>query len=412
MKKRLFCSFVCSIFFFLFLVVTIRMLCALYVNSTGKSNDLTTFILSGLSIESAATDMTWSIKYPYHNTWIDRFDESFSSTQDFITSFCTTSFPYTENIYKVVQTFKNKVLKNLLDQNPGEYGKIADEIALAPDYVAPLVQNVVSFKQYCDSQGIPFLFVNTPSRDIVRYYEGKPEEIEHQNILYRSLNFAEQLKETDVDALFLAEDTVPTHIYQFDKSNHWLSSDALYATGIIANRLEAYGFTFDKDLFFEDNYYDFFRSKKNEIEAATGNSVPDSPLFIPLQEGNYTLYYAEEKLAEGCFSQVFLNSVDAYKPDGVYYNMVKLSNSLIYTIENHNTLYNADKKILIIGDSFDWLLVPYLSQQVSEVTFIHNASFTGSLETYLEQHPMDAVLMIYNDAEYYEEYSEKAFYLK
>ena len=46
---------------------------------------------------------------------------------------------------------------------------------------------------------------------------------------------------------------------------------------------------------------------------------------------------------------------------------------------------NKGKKILIIGDSFNWSTSSYLSIGVEDITVIHNVSFTRRLMSYIRQ---------------------------
>ena len=66
----------------------------------------------------------------------------------------------------------------------------------------------------------------------------------------------------------------------------------------------------------------------------------------------------------------------------------------------------------MIGDSFDWPLCAYLAMGVEQLTFLHNASFTGSILSYIDATSPDAVLICYNDAEFHEVYTEEAYYLE
>lgn len=405
MKKNFLCFAVSILFFVPFLVIVIRMGTALYVDYTDNSNRLTDFILQGRSIETVSSGDEWIKKYPFHQGFSKSALVQIEETQKVITGFCTSSFPFSEQIHELIQLYRENILQNTLNQDGGEYGAVASNIAQAPDYVAPLVENVLDFEDFCNKQGVPFLYIQTPRKDLALYYEGKSEGIKNPEIVYRSLAFQEQLAQKSSSVLFLGSSTIPQHIYEYDSTSHWSFEDSLFASQCIAQELnERFGFAFTTALSDPNNYQDFFAPYRSTMD------LPQQKLPTPVQQGSYTRIYAEgAEIVSGGFSTVCIQPIEKYSSDGVYYSMAIIGNSLMSTIQNHTTTQNCGKKILVIGDSFDWFVVPYLAQQVSEITFLHNASFTGSLHTYIQTYQPDLVLVMYNDTEFFQEYSEDAF---
>lgn len=53
-----------------------------------------------------------------------------------------------------------------------------------------------------------------------------------------------------------------------------------------------------------------------------------------------------------------------------------------------------------------------LSLGIKKLTVIHNASFNGSLISYVKQMKPGLIIMIYNDAELYEMFTKDVFYLE
>ena len=66
---------------------------------------------------------------------------------------------------------------------------------------------------------------------------------------------------------------------------------------------------------------------------------------------------------------------------GTYHDIFRISNSLVFEINNYDAV--DDKEVLIIGDSFNWLVSLYLSLGIKKVTVVRNASFTGSLISHM-----------------------------
>lgn len=405
MKKHFLCFAVSICFLIPFLLVTVRMGTALYVDHTDKSNSLTDFILQGRSIDTVASGDKWMQEYPFHQGFAKSALVRIEQAQKVITGFCTSSFPFSEQIHGIIQSYRKNILQNTLDQDGGQYGTVASTIAQAPSYVAPLVQNVLSFEEFCKKQGIPFLYIQTPREDLALYYAGKSENIENPEILYRSLAFEKQLTQESNAVLFLGSSTIPQHTYEYDSTSHWSFEDSLFASQYIALELnDRFGFEFTNTLSDPANYQDYFASYRSSMDL-TSQKLP-----TPVQEGSYTRIYAEgSEIVSGGFSTVCIQPIEKYSSDGVYYGMAAIGNSLLSTIQNHAAAQNLGKKILVIGDSFDWFVVPYLSQQISEITFLHNASFTGSIQTYIQTYQPDAVLVMYNDTEFLQEYAEDAF---
>lgn len=86
-----------------------------------------------------------------------------------------------------------------------------------------------------------------------------------------------------------------------------------------------------------------------------------------------------------------------------------VSNSTLHEFHNLNTQNNKGKRILIIGDSYNWILSDYLIADIEYIDVIHNASYSESIRGYIEKTKPDMVLVIYNDAEFVEIYTQQAF---
>ena len=407
MKKKLFCFCVSALFLIPFLAVTVRMMTALYVDSTGNSNDITHFILHARGIETIISDSVWEEKYPHEQNLPQKVAARARQIQKAITAFCTTSFPLAEDIHNLVGVYRQNVIANTLDQYGGPY-EIAAEHTQAAEYVQPYVADVLAFEEFCRQEDIPFLYVGTP-RDVVSYYyQNQVGRVTDSWYIYRSDAFFDQLEPQSSAVISMLRQTMSSHVYQFDESAHWSFFDSLFASGFVAQELNTrFGFSFTNELTNLQNYTDYFAPYRDNPAL----DLPHDQLFIPIESNSYTLYYAEDPIAKGAFADIALNPdlMSAYSPSQAYYGMARLSNSLMYTIQNHTAKQNADKKILVIGDSFDWMVVPYISQQVGEITFLHNASFSGSIRTYIQMHQPDAVIVMYNDTELYELYSDDEF---
>ena len=202
--------------------------------------------------------------------------------------------------------------------------------------------------------------------------------------------------------------------FTFDASSHWMPVDALFGAKTVAQVLnDEYGWDFDISIYNNENYKNLLDDYPTFQENIKNTLGYDYYFPIPLYDNQFKIEYAEQPFSSGNFQEAFLKAPDEWDySSGAYHDMFKLSNSLIYEIHNETVINNKGKRILVIGDSFNWPLSAYLSLGVEDLTIIHNASFTGSLETYIQKNNPDFVIMIYNDAEFYPVYTEDAYYLK
>ena len=120
--------------------------------------------------------------------------------------------------------------------------------------------------------------------------------------------------------------------------------------------------------------------------------------------------YAESDCRKGSVEGVMLNPKEEWLMEGgAYHDMYRVKNSSIYSIKNKTIGDKQKGKILVIGDSFNWPVSIYLATGVEQIDIIHNASFSGSLRAYIKENNPAAVIVCYNNAEFYETYTEDAF---
>ena len=198
----------------------------------------------------------------------------------------------------------------------------------------------------------------------------------------------------------------------FDSSNHWKPADGLNCARIILHKMyNDYNFDLDYHVLDKENFYDLtskYPQIKSIIEDRFGYCFS---VLSPINSPCIELIYAEGEPIIGSYESVIFNPIESWNMDGgAYHNVYTISNFLINSIHNDEAFCN--KKVLIIGDSFNWPVGSYLSLACEDVTIIHNASFIGSLISYIKKMNPDMVIMVYNDAEFYETYKEDAYFLK
>lgn len=93
------------------------------------------------------------------------------------------------------------------------------------------------------------------------------------------------------------------------------------------------------------------------------------------------------------------------------FTVIVVDNSTLHKYHNPDSQNNKGKRILIIGDSYNWILSDYLIADIEYIDVIHNASYSESIRGYIEKTRPDMVLIVYNDAEFVEVYTQQAFEL-
>jgi hypothetical protein len=61
----------------------------------------------------------------------------------------------------------------------------------------------------------------------------------------------------------------------------------------------------------------------------------------------------------------------------------------------NNQFRHGGKKLLVIADSFIWVVAPFLALGVEAMDVLRLEIFTGSVRSYIEQHLPDIVIVLY-----------------
>ena len=406
MKKiqQLKTAVICSIFLVLFLVVSSMILLSKLYPDGRSGNQIVQYLLSNLTIQTVIGNDEWTQKYPYDLSFTEKYQAKIQHVKTALESFCTTSFPASSKIDDLVTIIKHRVFHYHADDIVGNNENIM--------YVQDAVANVTEFSKILAEKGCPFLYVQTPSPSSVAYYKGSSPVGTDRMLAERNHALTDALSKQEVNILNLTAELSDT--IQFDKTAHWFPEDALYAAKIIAARLnQDFGFGIDTDIFSADNFTWHLQKDSDIASQIQSNWGYRFDVPVPKDEYSFSVVYAETDRWSGNFAESMLHPTEFWHADNVaYHGAFRISNSLIYEITNQSATTNAGKHILMIGDSFDWPLCAYLAMGVEQLTFLHNASFTGSILSYINATAPDAVLICYNDAEFYEVYTEEAYYLE
>lgn len=275
-------------------------------------------------------------------------------------------------------------------------------------YIAAPSENVIDFAHFVEEENIPFLYISTPNYDSVMCRAGA-EDLYEYRLSECSWYLLQNLKDAGVATIDLAQGLADAKMTKYDLSGHWFPENALYAAGIVAEQLNQYGFEFDLSMYDGSNCTDYFEEKEEWKRTIYENSGYVYSFPIPNRERDmiFTLEH-DGTISKGTFDEVFLKAPEAYT-EAAYHGFSVVTNSTLHKYHNLSACDNKGKKILIIGDSFNWILADYLIADIEYLDVIHNASFEESIRSYIKETKPDMVLIIYNDAEFVEVYTEQAY---
>lgn len=397
-----------SIFIGLFLLVFATMAASFISQRYGVENRFLNILTEHVSIQSIMTEDYWSQKYPYEDevSYLEKYVKKVENVEQIVESYCTVSLPGSEIINNAVSGFKQQIYHYRVDEIKNTYENTI--------YVQEAAQNVVEFSKELNSEGYSFLYVQTPQSGSISYYREQAENfsLESLSTVERSRAFTDILEKSGINVINIAKDY--DNNISFDPSGHWFPENALYCSGIIAQELnERYNFEFNLTDYEKTSYYDLLDEYPEQVKLIEQNCGYKFGLPIPLKQYDFKWVHAEKDVLEGNFNDVMITEPREWNVEGgAYHEMLNFSNSLMYDITNYSTDTNIGKSILIIGDSFNWPVSMYLSVGIERITFVHNASFTGSMLSYVKSLDPDIVIMVYNDAEFYDIYTKDAYYLK
>lgn len=314
-----------------------------------------------------------------------------------LNAYTTSAMAYNQNINVVASYIKKKLV-----DVPSAYSSMR--------YVSIPSESVIAFSSYLGEKGIPFLYISTPSRASILCRTGEME-LEDNYISERSWFLLQNLKAAGITTIDLAQKLAEIGLKNYDVSGHWFPDCALYSAEVVSEYLNRYGFEFDSSLFYKDNTWDYFQDKEDWKKLIYDKCGYQYAFPIPscTKGMNFRLEH-EGVVREGKFEDVFLQTPNEFTWDA-YHSFSVVVNSTLYRYYNANAGHNAEKRILIIGDSFNWILADYLAVDIGKIDVIYNASWTSSIREYIAEINPDIVLMVYNDAEFSEIYTEQAFEL-
>lgn len=258
--------------------------------------------------------------------------------------------------------------------------------------------NMAGLNDFLAQQGTPFLYMQLP-------YKIDAGDTDFYGVFDFSNQDADELlaslKELGVDTfdlrIPLKETGLNHHSCFFRSDHHWRPETALWAAGMLGEHLnQAYGLSIDTSVYQKDQYTyevykDVFLGSQGQKVTLARATPDDITLIYPKFPTNLSIQIPSLGLEKrGDFSIMYrFRPGKAINYAVYFYEDQALTHVINYANPNGN-------KLLVIGDSFDNAMVPFLSLGVSQLDSLDLRYFTGSLEEYLRQNTYDAVIVNYN----------------
>jgi hypothetical protein len=269
-------------------------------------------------------------------------------------------------------------------------------------------KSLTDFHQFLQTRNTPLFYVQAPSKVCKEDAIAFTRNFANKNA--DNLLFA--LRQTDVFTFDLRTELhrqgLAHHDLFFKTDPHWKPEAGLWVANVIAECLNAsFDFDIDTSLFDFGRYnyqvqYDFLGSIGRRASLAV--VAPELITFIfPKFNTDLTIRIPSRKLDQrGDFHVIYneearkyaLRERDVYK-NGLLYEAYSWGNNPVTFLHN-NQLKRREKKILIIRDSFDCVVTPFLILGVDSIDTMDIRAFTGSVQSFIEQHLPDIVIILYS----------------
>lgn len=252
--------------------------------------------------------------------------------------------------------------------NVGSYAKTSTDFE---------VEQMIAFKQYLDSQGIHLLYVNEPAKYIDdSFYE---EEFGGASYLNRNADlFLSRIAEAGIDVLDLRtniqeEGLDPLSLF-YRTDHHWTVPASKWAAEKIAERLnQAYGYHIDMGLYEDENfnsseYKNAWLGEQGKKMAKSYIGLDDYVMMEPKYGTSYTIARPDGEVTGdfGLFINKGIYSVqmDPYMASSWHYSYYAYNMEMIH---NEQADYG---KVLVLGDSFETSMLPFLTLGIQDVRLV------------------------------------------
>ena len=261
---------------------------------------------------------------------------------------------------------------------------------------------IVSFNEFLQENGIQLLYVNKPTKynDDSFFYDN----FGYESYTNRNADlFLQRIGDAGIKYIDLrnnmAEEGLSSKDIFYRTDHHWTTEAGLWATGIIVDELNSdYGYDIDTTLYDKDNYSemkwnDCWLGEQGKLLSASYVGLDDYTELKPKFDTDFT-FYEEDQVEEGKTFDDFINEekynldADIYHAGSWHYSYDRINNT------NNNVDYG---KILVICDSYDHVTIPFLSLGVHHVdsVLLRGDNDGIDLRDYILANEYDTVIISY-----------------
>ena len=281
-----------------------------------------------------------------------------------------------------------------------------------PADAKPFADAVCRFRDAMEAEDIPFLYLQSPTKEIEGYTDYPP------GIDYASTDNAramrDALRTAGVELVSFAEEFAARGIdpkSQFYRTDHhWTTQSAFEAFRIALPYLnERYGWSLDASTCQPENWTSLYQpqsflgsiGRRIGVELA---GLDDYTYLEPAFETSYDVFYPptsrETPYWSGSFHHTMVRDSLLYA-DNVEANRYASYFQYDYAeLVIENKLAENDLHVVIIKDSFALPFTAFLSTAVHKITMLDLRGFEGSVADYMaELHP-DLVIMMYGNGSF------------
>ncbi len=363
-------------------------------------------------------DMHWKQKYPFHDaeqdnmlvklkTKAEAFEDKVKKLEkDKIDKYASENLMFYHYMVENGMRWNNLIGWNIIDP--------AKEVYKFQDGYLTFTRNndldsqariasIVRLAKFVESQGGKFLYVQSPGK-ANKYADKELDKLDYSNA--NSDLLLQGLAENHVDTYDLRPELRQVvgdkgwHSAFFRTDHHWKPDTALWGARKLAEKLQQ-DYQVDVNLsnlkledYRTERYDKFFLGSQGKKVTLANTEPDDFELYYPLFETN--IHWQIPSLG-----------VDATGDSSVMYDMSAMDKNenpyWVYgygdrdLIQLHNYANEAlkDKKILLIKDSFWDTGIFFLSTALKDVTIMDVRCFDGSVESYIQEHKPDLVILSY-----------------
>lgn len=281
----------------------------------------------------------------------------------------------------------------------GEYAKTST------DYE---IQQMTELKAFCDKEGVQLLYVNEPTKyiddSVIEEQLGLKSYINQNTDLFLSRLDGAGIRYIDLRDNIRAEGKDSFSMF-YRTDHHWTTESGKWAAEIIAEELNKdYGYKIDTSLYDDSNftftkYKDAWLGEQGRKLSKAYVGLDDFTCIEPNYDTDYTViapsgtfngHFADTMIAKDVYNQTGdLETIYASPSWHYSYMGIGLDDSII----RNNNVNNGN--VLVLGDSYEQVMSPFLSLGVNEVRTLVLRSYEGSLQDYIKQNDIDTVVVAY-----------------